>query len=90
MHQYCKYENTVHASCDFHTKDVQIMVSHQVSFNDVKGYVTSIYDGAWWIAYATGTDPEMQEVTLSFIHMGLAGHFTIHTKQYILNNSSYK
>ena len=35
---------------------------------DVKGYVTAIYDGAWWVACVTGTNPEMQEVTLSFLH----------------------
>ena len=23
---------------------------------------------SWWAAYATGTDPEMQEVSLSFLH----------------------
>ena len=35
---------------------------------DIKGYVTAIYDGAWWVACVTGSDPEMQEVTLSFLH----------------------
>ena len=34
----------------------------------VKDYVTAIYDGAWWVACVTGTDPEMQELTLSFLH----------------------
>ena len=35
---------------------------------DIKGYVTAIYDGAWWVACVTGSDPEMQVVTLSFLH----------------------
>ena len=34
----------------------------------VKGYVTAIYEPAWWVACVTVTDPEMQEVTLSFLH----------------------
>ena len=28
----------------------------------------SMMDGAWWVACVTGTNPEMQEVTLSFLH----------------------
>eukprot|EP00731_Ephydatia_muelleri_P008474 Em0004g812a len=35
---------------------------------DQSCYVTAIYDGAWWVACVTGTNPEMQEVTLSFLH----------------------
>ena len=49
-------------------KAVQVVVSHQRHMCDVKGYVTAIYDGAWWVACVTGTNPEMQEVTLSFLH----------------------
>ena len=49
-------------------KAVQGVVSHQRNMCDVKGYVTTIYDGAWWVACVTGTNPEMQEVTLSFLH----------------------
>ena len=49
-------------------KAVQGVVSHQRNMCDVKGYVTAIYDGAWWVACVTGTNPEMQEVTLSFLH----------------------
>ena len=49
-------------------KAVQGVVSHQRNMCDVKGYVTAIYDGAWWVACVTGTTPEMQEVTLSFLH----------------------
>ena len=49
-------------------KIVQVVVSHQRNMCDVKGYVTAIYDGAWWVACVTGTNPEMQEVTLSFLH----------------------
>ena len=56
------------ASCDFHTEAVQVVVSYQRNMCDVKGYVTAIYDSAWWVACVTGTDPEMQEVTLSFLH----------------------
>ena len=56
------------ASCDFRTKAVQVVVSHQRNMCDVKGYVTALYDGAWWAACVTGTNPEMQEVTLSFLH----------------------
>ena len=33
-----------------------------------EGIVTTFYDSAWWVAYVTGTDPEMQEVTLSFLN----------------------
>ena len=56
------------ASCDFRTKAVQVVASHQRNMCDVKGYVTAIYDGAWWVACVTGTNPEMQEVTVSFLH----------------------
>ena len=49
-------------------KAVQSVVSHQRNMCDVKGYVTAIYDGAWWVACVTETNPEMQEVTLSFLH----------------------
>ena len=52
------------ASCDFRTEAVQVVVSHQRNMCDVKGYMTAI----WWVACVTGTDPEMQEVTLSFLH----------------------
>ena len=55
------------ASCDFRTEAVQVVVSHQRNMCDVKGYVTAIYEGAWWVACVTGTNPEMLEVTLSFI-----------------------
>ena len=49
----------------FATEAVQVVVSHQ---RNIKGYVNAIYDGAWWVACVTGTNPEMQEVTLSFLH----------------------
>ena len=44
------------------------MMSNHVNISDVAGYVTAIYDGAWWFAYGTGTDPEMQKISLSFLH----------------------
>ncbi|KAL5503683.1 hypothetical protein EMCRGX_G010672 [Ephydatia muelleri] len=56
------------ASYDSRTEAVQVVVSPQVKMCDIKGYVTAIYDGAWWVACVTGSDPEMQEVTLSFLH----------------------
>ena len=34
----------------------------------IKGYVIAIYDGAWWVGCVTGSDPEMQEEALSFLH----------------------
>ena len=49
----------------FATEAVQVVVSHQ---RNIKDYVNAIYDGAWWVACVTGTNPEMQEVTLSFLH----------------------
>ena len=49
----------------FCIEDVQVMVSHHINISDVKGYA---YDGAWWVAYTTGTDPEMHEASLSFLH----------------------
>ena len=56
------------ASCDVYTENVQVAVSDNVNICDVKGYATAVYGGNWWVAYVTGTDPEMQEVTLSFLH----------------------
>ena len=51
------------ASCDFRTEAVQVVVTHQRCKR-----LTAIYDGAWWVACVTGTNSEMQEVTLSFLH----------------------
>ena len=48
----------------FAPKAVQVVVSHQKNMCDLK----AIYDGAWWVACVTGTNPEMQEVTLLFLH----------------------
>jgi hypothetical protein len=39
-----------------------------VSIKDAKGYVAVIYDSAWWVGYVLKTDPELQEVTVTFLH----------------------
>ena len=64
---HCKCGNTVQAMI-VALKLYKFVVSPQVKMCDIKGYVTAIYDGAWWVACVTGSDPEMQEVTLSFLH----------------------
>ena len=43
---HCKCWSTVQAVI----KAVQVVVSHQRNMCDVKGYVTAIYNGAWWVA----------------------------------------
>ena len=39
-----------------------------VSIQEAKGYVAVIYDSAWWVGYVLKTDPELQEVTVTFLH----------------------
>ena len=67
--------------CDLVT--VQVVTSHQVNMCDIKEYVAAIYNGAWWVAWVTGTYPEMQEVTLSFLHQCVQekGHNNISTTE---------
>ena len=57
------------ASCGFRTETVQqVVVSPQANMCYIKGYVTAIYNGAWWVGCMTGSHSEMQEVTLSLLH----------------------
>ena len=40
-----------------------------LSLVDVKGYVTAIYDGHWWLAYVTDVIPADEEAKLKFLHL---------------------
>ena len=51
-----KREEVVTAQCD------------GLSLADVKGYVTAIYAGNWWLAYVTDVTPDNYETQLTFLH----------------------
>ena len=51
-----KREEVVTAQCD------------GLSLVDVKGYVTAIYGGHWWLAYVTDVIPADEKVQLNFLH----------------------
>lgn len=34
----------------------------------MNGYVTTVYDGKWWIAYVLEKNEELDEVKLTFLH----------------------
>jgi len=47
---------------------IQKTGSGMVNIARINGYVTAMYDGAWWLAYVLNTLSESAEVELNFLH----------------------
>ena len=60
-------EYSTNSVCRTETVD-RLSLCSSVSIKDAKGYVAVIYDSAWWVGYVLKTDPELQEVTVTFLH----------------------